>query len=294
MYSSSSLHKIRSDSPGRSCAWIWPRDQLSRLQPLGLSESPLLMSTQPVGTGGRPVSAMHASRSLSSRTFSSSMYCISKLSRFLDHLRVQRQSNACVSELLITVSIVRVRQQLRLLQSWSSLHCCDCQLSVSSHHSLGLAASRGSHALSQSTQYRCHQPLGGTLFTRFRSAAQQLDVIVSAKTVSVHGVRDVLIRHESRGLARQSHVRRTDRIESFRTGTDRIEHNACRRSTSASISTAPPTPPRDTQRERVYLARFAFLPGCMQTPGDACPALAVLPTRLAWCVVAEREREPDT
>ena len=40
-----------------------------------------------------------------------------KLSCFLDHLRVQRQSSASVSELLMTVSIVRERQQLWLVQS---------------------------------------------------------------------------------------------------------------------------------------------------------------------------------
>ena len=63
-----------------------------------------------------------------------------KLSCFLD-LRFQRQSSASVSELLITVGIVRERQQLRLLQSRPSLHCCECQLSISSHHSLCFAAS---------------------------------------------------------------------------------------------------------------------------------------------------------
>ena len=160
------------------------------------SERVALVDVDSVGIGGRLVSAMHASRSLSSRTFNSSMYFIFKLSCFLDHLKVLRQSSASVSELLITVSSVRERQQLRLLQSWPSVHCCDCQLSISSHHPLCLAASRGSHTLSQSTQYRCHQPWS-ILFTRFRSAARQLDVIVSAKTGSVHGLRDVLIiRHE--------------------------------------------------------------------------------------------------
>ena len=78
---------------------------------------------------------------------------------------------------------------------------------------------------------------------------------------------------------------------SFRTDTDRIEHSACHRSTSASTSTAPPTPPRDTQRERVHLARFAILLDCMQTPIDVCPTPAVLPTRPAWRVAVARERD---
>ena len=102
-------------------------------------------------------------------------------------------------------------------------------------------------------------------------------------------LRDVLIiRHEPCGL-----VPRSPRYQpkSFQTGTDRIEHSACHQSTSASTSTAPPTPPRDTQRERVHLARFAILLGRMQTPSDVCPAPAVLPTRLAWRVAVERERQ---
>ena len=219
-----------------------------------------------------------------------------QLSCFLDHLRVQRQSSASVSELLITVSVVRERQQLRLLQSRLSLHCCDCQLSISSHHSLCLAVSRGSHALSQSTQYRSHQPWW-ILFTRCRSATQRLNVIVSAKTVSVHGLRDVLIiRHEPCGLARRYHVPRTvnrshSKLALIASNTDRIEHSACHRSTSASTSTAPPTPPRDTQRERVHLSRFAILPDCVQTPSDVCPAPELLPTRLAWRFTVERERD---
>ena len=82
-----------------------------------------------------------------------------------------------------------------------SLHCCDCQLLISSHHSLCLAVSRGSHALLQSTQYRSHHR-----WTRFRSAAQQQKG-VSTKTVSVHALRDALIvRHEPCGLTRESHV----------------------------------------------------------------------------------------
>ena len=82
--------------------------------------------------------------------------------------------------------------------------------------------------------------------------------------------------------------------KSFQTDTDRIEHSACHRSLSASTSTAPPTPPRDTQRERVNLARFAILLDCMQTPSDVGPAPAVPPTRLAWRVAVERERERQT
>ena len=64
-------------------------------------------------------------------------------------------------------------------------------------------------------------------------------------------------------------------------------------SISASTSTAPLTPPRDTQRERVHLA----LLDCMQTPNDVCPYPAVLPTRerqahgtqneQMWCLVAQ-------
>ena len=54
-----------------------------------------------------------------------------KFSRFLDHLRVQRQSSASVSELLITVVDKRATATRAPPES-SSLHCCDCQLSISS------------------------------------------------------------------------------------------------------------------------------------------------------------------
>ena len=58
----------------------------------------------------------------------------------------------------------------------------------------------------------------------------------------------------------------------------------------ASTSTAPLTPPKDTQRERVHLARFVILLDCMYTPNDVCPAPAVLPARLAWRVAVERDK----
>ena len=114
---------------------------------------------------------------------------------------------------------------------------------------------------------------------------------MSSKTVSVHGsamyssfVMNLVALHAGPTFSALP-------TKSFRIGTDRIEHSACHRSTSASTSTAPPTPPRDTRRERVHFARFAILLECMQTPNDVCPAPAVLPTRLAWRVAVERERQ---
>ena len=78
-------------------------------------------------------------------------------------------------------------------------------------------------------------------------------------------------------------------LKSFQIDTGRIVYSACHPSPEASTSTAPLTPPWETQRERVHLARFAILPDCMQTPDDVCPDPAVLPARLAWRVAVERE-----
>ena len=97
------------------------------------------------------------------------------------------------------------------------------------------------------------------------------------------------IRHEPCGLTCRSHVPFTVNLSD----TDRIEHSACPPSTSASTSTAPLTPQRDTQRQRVHLARFAILLDCMQTPYDGCHAPAILPARLAWRVPVERDKHME-
>ena len=143
------------------------------------------MSTQPVGIGGR-VSAMHASQSLSSRTFSSSIFCISSS---LALLTISGFSGSPVLLSQNSWACCQGGQQLQVLQSRSSFQCGDCKLSISSHQPFG--ASRGSHAPSQRT-HRRHQSCG-ILFTSFRSAVQQLYVIVSTKTASVHGLRGVVM-----------------------------------------------------------------------------------------------------
>ena len=97
---------------------------------VGLSGSVLSMSTQSVGISGRPVSAMHTSRSLVFKNLQLVHVLHVKLSCALDHLSVQRQSSAPVSEFLGIGCAVRERQQLQLLQIRSSFQCCDCQLSI--------------------------------------------------------------------------------------------------------------------------------------------------------------------
>ena len=129
-----SLSSLRSHQLLKVSTVSWKRTSLSSLLLkvsvfldgllwLNLNESSLLMSAnQSVGIGRF---SHVASRSLSSRALNSSNILHFKLSCFLDHLKLQRQFSASVSELLIFVNIVRKWQQLWSLQSPSSLHCYD-------------------------------------------------------------------------------------------------------------------------------------------------------------------------
>ena len=133
------------------------------------------------GIGGRPVSAVHASRSLSSRTFTSSMYCTTSSLALLTISGFNGNPMLLSLQFLGIGCAVRERQHL-LLQSRPSLHCCDCQLSISTHQPPALRLIPRLACSNRKARSVAATNRGRYFSQAFPLPFKQLDVIVSTKT----------------------------------------------------------------------------------------------------------------